>query len=314
MPIIDADHEELRNALLKLRSAYSQLAEPRRWYSALVCSVLVKSGQLPEWTDWQAPPPAGASIQITPAVDGVIDSLFGTKPDAVLRPDAITALGNPLRIIVDPLRQPGRSTPETSLCVVVSGYRWDIPVSDPGWLWNQPSPLTGYENGTAQIKHSNDYGAQQGILCYLPAQRLFALSPSAASRELATGRPNCQQWGLRILPSRPKSGSVTPPPQKPTPSCGITMKQCASKGAGVKGPGGPRALIPDADNSNSRLLAPGSFERILKDANPNGVPLPSRNAMALAIDYLSKGHGQALNTNRLVKLIAPHHLDILFST
>ena len=73
-------------------------------------------------------------------------------------------------------------------------------------------------------------------------------------------------------------------------------------------------MILDIEDSNRRLLAPGAFERMLMHANPSGLPLPSRNAMALVVDYLSKGHGFALDANRLLHLSTPRHLDMLFDT
>lgn len=313
MLTFDADHSDLQQALQRLRVDYLGLKERRRWYSALVCGVLVEDGQLPEWTDWSAPPPSGAPIQITPAVDAAIDALFGTDPNTVLHPSAIAALGNPKRVVIDPLRQAGRRLTKASLCVVANGRRWDIPVSDPGWLWNAGTPRTNYGASRAQIKHSNDYGAQQGILCYMSAEDLFDLGPTTADSTISTHRHNCQHWGVQTLPGRPSAKHPGAPPQQPTPSCGLNNVQCAAKGAGQKGPGGPRALIPDTLNSAKRLLAPGSFDRILEDANPDNNPLPSRGAMALVVDFYAKGHGYALNANRLLQLISPRHLAMLFS-
>jgi hypothetical protein len=318
VPIVDASPQDLCDALLRLRSRYLELEESRRWYSALVCAVLVKDGRLPEWTDWMLEPPPGAAIEMTPAVDSVIASLFGTQTQALLRniPNGVVPfLNHPERVIVDPLRRPGRATTTDSLCVVVNGFRYDVPISDPSWLWNDGTePLTagGYGNNPPQMKHSNDYGAQQGILCHLPADSLFALGPEAAAAAMATPRHDCPHWAVRALPRRREADEVGNPPSQPTASCDITNMQCASKGSGVAGPGGPRALIPDTTGSSRRLLAPGSFDRILDDANPNGVLLPSSADMALVLDYLAKAAGKALDANRLHQLIAPQHFAVLF--
>lgn len=318
MAVVDASPLDLRKALLSLRTRYTGLEEPRRWYSALVCAVLVKDGQLPEWTDWMLEPPLGADITITPAVDSVIDRLFGTRTGAVFRnvPDGVVPfLGGPQRVIVDPLRQPGHATTEDTLCVVVDGQRLDVPVADPGWLWNDadaPLPHGGYGDRSPEIKHSGDYGAQQGIRCDLPADQLFELGPDGAEHAMRTPRQQCPHWGMRDVPRRRKATDVGDPPAQLTPVCTMTMKQCASKGNGVPGPGGPRALVPDTEGSERRLLTPGAFDRILEDANPNGAPLPSSTDMALVLDYLSKGHGTALDANRLHRLIAPQHFDVLF--
>ena len=293
MLIIDASPTDLRDALLRLRDAYLQLAVPRRWYSALVCSVLVKNGELPEWTDWSVEPPAGSEIRITSAASRVIDNLFGTNPTTVLHQAAVNALGRPERIIVDPLRQPGQATTDPTLCVVIGNRRWSLPVSDPGWVWNDSDHISSYGD-SVEIKHSNDYGAQQGILCHMSAKHFFNLGPDVAPIAISIERRECESRDSEQL------------------TCNISGTQCASKGAGQEGPGGPRAMIPDHEHSNRRLLTPGSFERILKHANPSRSPLPSRNAMALVVDYLSKGHGCALDANRLLELSTPQHLAMLF--
>jgi hypothetical protein len=316
MPIIDADPADLRDALLRLRTRYLDLEEPRRWYSALVCSILVRRGDLPEWTDWLVEPPRGSDIQLTPAVDDVIDTLFGVPARAVLRPvegGAIDTLGKPNRIVVDPLRQPGHATDVEALCVVADKRRLDVPLSDPAWVWNDPDTGAPVNYGETQpeIKHSGDYGSQQGIFCFLPADQLFELE-AEADDVLSTPRPQCPHWAIRDLPRRSKADDAGPPPSQPTASCGLSLKQCASKGGGTAGPGGPRALIPDVEGSSRKLLAPGSFDRILEDANPNGVPLPSASDMALVLDYLHKGHGKALDANRLNELILPQHSAVLF--
>ena len=317
MPIIDAAPGDLREALLRLRERYLSLEEPRRWYSALVCSVLVKRGDLPEWTDWLVAPPRGSDVRLTPAVDDVVDTLFGVSTQAVLRPvrgGAVEVLGRPGRIIVDPLRQSGHAIAVDSLCVVADGRRLDVPLDDPAWLWNKPGTAEPMDYGATQpeMKHSGDYGSQQGIFCYLPADQLFALGPEEAEEMLSAPRQQCPHWDVRLLSRRPSSDDAGPPPTQRTPSCGLSLRQCASKGGGTVGPGGPRALIPDIDESSRKLLAPGSFDRILKDANPNGVELPSAHDMALVLDYFHKGHGRALDANRLNHLIRPQHSTVLF--
>lgn len=296
MQIINANPTDLRDALLQLRSTYLQLAEPRRWYTALVCSVLVKSGELAEWTDWDVEPPAGSDIKITGAASRVIDTLFGTDPLTALHPAAVNALGHPKRIIVDPLRQPGQAIADPTFCVVIGNRRWNIPVSDAGWVWNNSKRISSYGPSSAEIKHSNDYGAQQGILCHMSANYLFDLGPDGAASTISLARRDCEE--------RDKERFV----------CNISGTQCASKGSGQEGPGGPRAMIPAIEDPDKRLLTPGAFERMLMHANPDYLPLPSRNAMALVVDYLSKGHGFALDANRLLQLSTPQHLDMLFDT
>jgi hypothetical protein len=318
MAVVDASPEDLREALLSLRARYLALEEPRRWYSALVCAVLVRDGRLPEWTDWMLEPPAGADIKITPAVDSVIDLLFGARTGAVLRniPGGVVPhLGDPQRVILDPLRGPGHTVAVDTICVVVDGRRLDVPVADPSWLWNDPDdplPPEGYGDSDAEMKHSNDYGRQQGLRCDLPADILFELDPAQAEDTMRTPRQQCPHWAMQPAAPRPKATDIDPQPERSTPMCTLTNQQCASKGGGVAGPGGPRALIPVTEGSEHVLLAPGSFERILDDANPNGAPLPSSTDMALVLDYLAKGRGKALDANRLHQLIAPQHFDVLF--
>lgn len=315
--IVDASPQDLRDALLALRSRYLALEKPRRWYSALVCAVLVKAGRLPEWTDWMLEPPPGAAIQMTPAVVSVIDELFGTRTSAILRNverGALEHLGGPQRVIIDPLRQSAHLTPDEMLCVVAGKQRHDVPLTDPSWLWNREDanlPAGGY--GTPpEIKHQGDYGAQQGIRCDWPADRLFELGADAAEATMRTPRQRCAHWGMRPAPPRPKATDAGPQPERLTPLCSLTNEQCASKGGGVTGPGGPRALVPDTEGSSRRLLTPGAFDRILEDANPNGEPLPRSDDMALVLDYFAKGRGNALDTNRLHQLIAPQHFAVLF--
>ncbi len=318
MPIVDASPEDLKDSLLRLRERYFNLERCRRWYSALVCSVLVRSGQLPEWMDWYLEPPTGAKITMTTAVNEVIDTLFGTPTSTVLRTlegGAVEALGMPPRVVVDPLRLPGRATEIDSLCVVVNRRRFDIPISDPGWLWNDENvePSIGNVGGTSsEMKHSNDYGSQQGLMCYLPADELFDAGAENAEATLNAPRQRCPHWGMRNLTPRTRADQSVPPAAKPTASCGLSMKQCASKEAGTPGPGSPRVLIPDNLRSSRRLLAPGFLDRVLDEANPHGSILPSATDMALVLDYFNKGHGRALDANRLNELILPRHSAVLF--
>jgi hypothetical protein len=318
MAIIDASPQELRDALISLRSRYLEMEEPRRWYSALVCAVLVKLGHLPEWTDWMLEPPQGAIVKMTPAVNQVVDLLFGTPTEAVMRtvPNGVVSyFGNPRRMTVDPLRQSGRVREEETLCVVVDRKRLDVPLSDPSWIWNPEGgfvPAGHYGDALPEIKHSGDYGRQQGILCDFPADQLFALGPELAQQTLSTPRPQCPNLVNANVPRRARASDVGDPPTQVSSVCRLSMQQCASKGAGTSGPGGPRGLIPDSDGSKGRLLAPGAFDRMLDDANPNGVPLPSGSQMALVLDYLHKGRGKALDFNRLHQLVAPEHFALLF--
>lgn len=318
MAIIDASPQDLRTALISLRSRYLGLEEPRRWYSALVCAVLVKNGQLPEWIDWMLEPPEGAIIQMTPAVDGVVYRLFGTRTRAVLRDvpgGVLEFFDHPQRVIVDPLRRAARTTGGEALCVVVGGKRLDVPLSDPSWVWNSEEadlPHDGYPDALPQIKHTGDYGTQQGIRCDLPADRLFEMGPEDAEEAMRTPRQQCPHWATKDIRRRRKASDADDPPLRPTPVCTLTMHQCASKGAGVPGPGGPRALVPHTQGSDHLLLTPGAFDRILDDANPNGAPLPSIADMALVLDYFAKGRGTALDSNRLHQLIAPEHSSVLF--
>jgi hypothetical protein len=318
MAIVDASPQDLRDALLSLRDRYLALEEPRRWYSALVCAVLVKAGRLPEWTDWMLEPPPGAPIQMTPAVDAVVNELFGTRTPAVLREidgGVRHFFHDPQRVIVDPLRQSAHPTEGLSLCVVVDKQRLDVPLTDPSWVWNDAGadlPEGGYGTALPEIKHAGDYGAQQGIRCDLPADRLFTLGPEGAEGTMRTPRQQCGHWAMAEVPRRRKATDVGDPPLQMSPVCTLTMQQCASKGNGVPGPGGPRALVPDTESSERRLMSPGAFDRILEDANPNGAPLPSSSDMALVLDYFAKGHGTALDANRLHQLIAPQHFDVLF--
>lgn len=318
MPIVDASPEDLRVSLLRLRDRYLNLERSRRWYSALVCSVLVRSGRLPEWMDWYLEPPLGAEITMTTAVNEVIETLFGTTTSTVLRTlegGAVEELGMPERVVVDPLRQPGHATETDSLCVVVNKRRFNVPISDPGWLWNDENAeptVEGIGGNSPEMKHSNDYGSQQGLMCYLPADELFEAGAENAEVALTTPRKQCPHWAMRNLPPRSHADQNVPPAAKSTASCGLSMKQCASKEAGTAGPGSPRVLIPDNLDSSRRLLVPGFLDLILDEANPHGAPLPSAADMALVLDYFNKGHGRALDANRLNKLILPRHSTVLF--
>jgi len=316
MAVIDASPLDLRNSLLSIRERYLALEEPRRWYTALVCAVLVKAKSLPEWTDWQVEPPLGATIEMTPAVAAVIDELFGTPTNAILRsvPGGIVpTMQNPKRVIVDPLRRPGKTIEGDTLCLVVGKERVDVPISDPSWLWNQPDadvPAAGY-GASAEYKPSNDYGQQQGIFCAWPADELFALGADQAAAVMAGPRPACQHHAVESVPGRRKASDVGDPPAQPTHICTLNQQQCAAKQAASGGPGGPRALVPSSAGSKQKLLTPGSFERMVQDANPGGELLPGLADFALVLDYLAKGGGKALDSNRLHALLAPEHSSLL---
>jgi hypothetical protein len=316
MAVIDASPVDLRTALLSIRERYLALEEPRRWYTALVCAVLVNAKRLPEWIDWQVEPPAGAAIEMTPAVASVIDDLFGTPTAAILRSvpgGVVPVMQNPARVIVDPLRRPGRTIDGDTLCLVVGRERVDVPLSDPSWLWNEPDaevPAAGYGT-SAEYKPSNDYGQQQGIYCAWPADELFALGADRAAAVMAGPRPACQHHAVENVPGRRKATDVGDPPTQPTPICTLNQQQCAAKQAASGGPGGPRALVPSSSGSKEKLLAPGAFERMIQDANPAGAQLPSISDFALVMDYLNKGGGKALDSNRLYSLLAPEHSSLL---
>jgi hypothetical protein len=247
----------------------------------------------------------------------VIDELFGTPTEAVLRSITngfVPVMQNPTRVVLDPLRMPGRTTSEESLCLVVGNKRVDVALTDSSWLWNsdgQNVPQDGY--GTSpEYKSSNDYGQQQGIFCAYPADQLFGLGPDEAARVMEEARPTCQYHAVANKPRRRKATDEGDPPSELTPICTLNQHQCAAKQAASGGPGGPRALVPSTQGANEKLLAPGSFERILQDANPAGEPLPSIADFALVLDYLSKGGGKALDSNRVHALIAPEHTSLLF--
>ena len=49
----------------------------------------------------------------------------------------------------------------------------------------------------------------------------------------------------------------------------------------------------------------------ISDANPGGELLPGLADFALVLDYLAKGGGKALDSNRLHALLAPEHSSLL---
>ncbi|HQZ36667.1 MAG TPA: hypothetical protein PK020_19715 [Ilumatobacteraceae bacterium] len=227
---------------------------------------------------------------------------------------ALSHIGHPNRIIFDPLQSAGNQD-----CVVVVDNKWgyQVPLSDPSWLWNSDTndlPEDGYPSAR-EYKRANDYGQQQGISCAFPADELFVLGEIAATEVLGTPRNQCQYFAIQPKKARTKSG-VDFAPVTDQPVCTLNGINCASKGSGVSGPGGPRCLIPahgGADVKNV-LLAPGSIDRILQDANPNDAQLPSGNDFALMMDYFHKGGGSALNANRFRSVLAPAHTSVLFAS
>jgi len=84
MAVVDISPPELGNLVRSLRTRYGALEEPRRWYTALVCAVLVRADKLPEWSDWQLEPPAGLPVQMTPAGMWAIDQIFGVQTSTIM--------------------------------------------------------------------------------------------------------------------------------------------------------------------------------------------------------------------------------------
>lgn len=314
MAVVDLTPVELGDLIKSLRARYRTLAEPRRWYTALVCAALVRAQMLPEWSDWQLEPPSGLPIQMTPSAMRAIDEIFGVSAGALMRDipgGAVSHIGHPKRIIFDPLQRTGND-----VCVVVEGkWGYFIPLTDPSWLWNPETndlPADGYPQ-PSEYKRANDYGQQQGIACAFPALELFAAGADAASALLDVPRQQCQYFAIKPKKARARAG-VDDAPVTDQPVCTLNGNGCASKGAGVVGPGGPRCLIPDHGGANVKtvLLAPGSIDRMLQDANPNGEQLPSGHEFALMMDYLHKGYGSALDANRFRSVLASAHTSVLF--
>jgi len=300
---------ELNLALSRLHDAYTGLKRPRRWYTALILAVLVKQNRLREWDAWSVTPPLGYPISMTGAAIDVSAALFGTSPATVLRQNVggvLEFLGFEIdALIVDPFRQ-SPATPDSGLCVVIRRHdRVIVPFDDPGWIWNDDAAgdwTTTEEERVKEFKISNDFKTQQGVACSWPATDLHNLGASVAEATLNTDRHSCSHWERTVTPQWPQA--------KP-PFCNIDGVQCAAKGAGGIGPGGPRVLIPSANQHV--LVAPGSFPRMLREANPEGAPLPAAEDIALVTSWFFKRSGAVLDHNRLHDLVAPRHSQILFS-
>ena len=207
MAVIDLSALELGELVKSLRARYRTLAEPRRWYTALVCAALVRAQKLPEWSDWQLEPPSGLPIQMTPAAMWAIDEIFGVSTSALMRNipgGAATHIGNPDRIIFDPLQRTGNDVR------VVVGNKWGyfIPMTDPSWLWNPETndpPANGYSQ-PSEYKRANDYGQQQGIACAFPAVDLFAAGADVASQTIEVPRQQCQHFAIQPKKARTRAG------------------------------------------------------------------------------------------------------------
>lgn len=320
MPVFDASPQELRDALLNVRGRVFGLDEPRRWSSALVLAVMVRSARLAEWRDWRVEPPRGSVISMTPATMAAIQELFSTPTAALLRPTQVQGIvqhmSHPSTVLVDPFRQQGHGPGAVeSLCVVTpERRRFDVPVHDVGWLWNAdaPSAWPAPNDSAPEYKPSGDYQQQQGIHCGWPSDQLFAAGHDQAAAVMATPRPNCPHRQTVKRAVRARRDATDPPEVADQWICDFNNRQCAMKEAGSPSVGGPRALVPDTIGSSRLLLTPGSFERILDDANASNAPLPRIEDFALIVSYLRKGSGTALDFNRVHELIAPEHAVLLF--
>ncbi len=319
MPVFDADPTELRDALQRVRAAVFALDEPRRWYAALVLAVMVRTGQLEEWRDWRVEPQRGSNISVTPATMACIERLFSTPTAALLRtpqPNGVVQyMRDPATVIVDPLRQLGKGGGASELLCVVTPdrRRFDVPIDDPGWIWNADAPAhwSSPDSAAPEYKPSGDYQQQQGVHCGWPADALFGEGADRAASIMATPRPDCVHRLAVKREVRVKSGATGPPQVADQWVCEFNDRQCAMKEAGSPTVGGPRALVPDAAGSDRLLLTPESFERILDDANASGAALPRIADFALVVSYLGKGSGKALDFNRVHDLIAPEHAVLL---
>ena len=320
MRVFDADPQELRDALLNVRANVFSLDEPRRWYTALVLAVMIRSGELAEWRDWRVEPPSGSDVSMTPATMTCIERLFSTPTAALLRQMQVSGIvqhmAHPGTIIVDPFRQQGSGGGGAdALCVVTpERRRFDIPVHDPGWKWNADAAVSWPvpDDSAPEYKPSGDYQQQQGIHCGWPADALFDAGPDQAAAIMATPRPECPHRMTAQRAVRTRRDASTPPEVADQWICEFNDRQCAMKEAGAPTVGGPRALVPEKTGSSRLLLTPGSFERILDDANASNAPLPRIEDFALIVSYLHKGSGSALDFNRLHDLIAPEHAVLLF--
>lgn len=319
MQVFDASPQELRDALLSVRDRVFALDEPRRWYSALVLAVMVRGGTLAEWRDWRVEPPRGSTVSMTPATMAAIERLFSTPTSTLLRQTPVNGvvahMGHPPSVLLDPFRQQGRGQAAVpSLCVVTpERRRYDVPVDDPGWVWNSDAPGTwpAPNDSAPEYKPSGDYQQQQGIFCGWPADQLFAAGADDAQTIMSTPRPQCpnRQHVQKPVRTRRDAG---PPELADQWTCAFNGNQCAMKEAGSPSVGGPRALVPDAEASSRLLLTPGSFDRILDDANASNHPLPHMDDFALIVSHFHRGAGTALDFNRVHELISPDHALVLF--
>src|SRR5579885_615244 len=319
MPVFDVSPSELRDSLLRVRERVLALDEPRRWYSALVLAVMIRAGTLAEWRDWRVEPPRGSSVSMTPATMAAIDRMFSTSAGALLRSTQVNGIaahmGRAPRVILDPFRQQGRGQGAVeSLCLVTpERRRFDVPVTDSGWLWNleEEGQWPAPDDTAPEYKPSGDYQQQQGIACGWPADQLFGDGTGDPEATMATPRPQCARRQHVQKPARARR-DAGPPELADQWICSFNDNQCAMKEAGSPSVGGPRALVPDEAGSARLLLTPGSFERILDDANASNHPLPRIDDFALLVSYLHRGGGTALDFNRVHELIAPDHAVLLF--
>ena len=318
MPVFDASPGELRDALLNVHEGVT-LDEPRRWYSALVLAVMVRGSALAEWRDWRVEPPRGSTVSMTPATMAAIEKLFSTSASALLRQTQVNGvaahMGHPERMVLDPFRQGQAVKVRLSLCAL------SLPRTAVGSttsktsvhaMERQFSRVWPIPNGDApEYKPSGDYQQQQGIYCGWPADGLFAAGTDEAEIIMSTPRPQCpsRQHVQKAVRTRRDAG---PPELTEQWTCAFNGNQCAMKGAGSSSVGGPRALVPEGETSSKLLLTPGSFERILDDANAGNHPLPRMDDFALIVSYLYRGSGAALDFNRVHELISPDHTVVLF--
>lgn len=319
MSVFDASPQELKEALTRVRAKVFALDEPRRWYSALVLAVMIRDGVLAEWRDWRVEPPRGSDVAMTPATMNAIAQMFSCRTSALLRPTQVHGIaahmGHPSSLILDPFRQQGRGqgTAESFCVVTPERRRYDVPVDDSGWVWNldQAGTWPDPDDTAPEYKPSGDYQQQQGIHCGWPADQLFALGEDGAATVMATPRPQCPKREQVRRPARLRRDGGTPELTDQW-ICQLNGRQCAMKEAGSPSVGGPRALVPDEAGSSRLLLTPGSFERILDDANASNQPLPRIEDFALIVSYLHRGSGSALDFNRVHQLISPEHAVLLF--
>lgn len=277
-PYATVTADDVRSAVMSIRSALATAAKPRWWRAMLALARLRERGELHEWPDveWTIPPGKDLGRQ---GLMRALADVLGAPAAQILALDRSAGralhdqLGQPEEVLVDIAANPTPGAAGRIQVVAVTGFSstdkgiW-VDIGDPGLTWSPATGLASAWDGPREYNPSNDVRQQQGLKSGYPLLRLKALGRSGAHARIAESRRECPYLVLK----RHTNGGAQP-------TCavngeGCTYKAPVSPGEIAWGTGGPKVLLErqvEAPHASSHDRPPGADPPVVDhvDMHPN---------------------------------------------